>query len=75
MTFSQRGFHRQDVSTILGVVELTTGALLAVKPWAPEVCAVGSVLAIGLFVATLSLSKMLRCWVRPRGRWPMRCKR
>ena len=41
-------------SSILGVVELTTAALLAAKPWAPKISAVGSVLAVGLFVATLS---------------------
>jgi uncharacterized membrane protein YkgB len=28
--------------------------LLAVKPWAPRLSAVGSVIAIGLFIATLS---------------------
>jgi uncharacterized membrane protein YkgB len=41
-------------SSVLGVVELTTAALLAVKPWAPRASVVGSVLALGLFVATLS---------------------
>lgn len=41
-------------SSLLGVLELATAALLAVKPWFPRASAVGSVLAIGLFVATLS---------------------
>lgn len=41
-------------STVLGVVELSTAVLLAVKPWWPKVSALGSVAAIGLFVATLS---------------------
>lgn len=41
-------------SAILGVVEVVTAALLAVKPWWPRVSAVGSVIAIGLFVTTLS---------------------
>lgn len=41
-------------SSILGVIELTTAALLAVKPWWPRLSAVGSVFAIGLFLATLS---------------------
>jgi reactive chlorine resistance protein C len=41
-------------SSLLGVVELATAALLAVKPWWPRLSAVGSVLAIGLFVATVS---------------------
>ncbi len=41
-------------SALLGVLELATAALLAVKPWWPRVSAVGSVIAIGLFLATLS---------------------
>lgn len=41
-------------SSILGALELATAALLAVKPWLPRLSALGSVVAIGLFVATLS---------------------
>lgn len=41
-------------STALGVLELTVAALIAVKPWAPRFSAVGSVIAVGLFVSTLS---------------------
>jgi uncharacterized membrane protein YkgB len=35
-------------STLLGVLELATAVLLAVKPWWPRVSALGSVIAIGL---------------------------
>ena len=41
-------------SAVLGVVELTAAALIAVKPWAPRVSIVGSLMAVGMFVATLS---------------------
>ena len=41
-------------SAVLGVVELTTAVLIAVKPWAPKASIVGSLMAIGMFVATLS---------------------
>ena len=41
-------------SSMLGVLELATAALLAVKPWLPRLSALGSVVAIGLFTATLS---------------------
>jgi uncharacterized membrane protein YkgB len=41
-------------SAVLGVVELSTAMLLAVKPWFPRLSLVGSVLAIGLFLATVS---------------------
>lgn len=47
-------FSVNTFSALLGVLELTAAALLAVKPWWPRVSAVGSVIAIGLFVATLS---------------------
>ena len=41
-------------STLLGVLEVAAAVLLAVKPWWPKVSAVGSVIAIGLFGATIS---------------------
>lgn len=47
-------FSVTTFSTMLGVLELATAALLAVKPWLPRISALGSVLAVGLFVATLS---------------------
>lgn len=47
-------FSVTTFSTLLGVVEVATAVLLAVKPWWPRVSAIGSVMAAGLFVATLS---------------------
>lgn len=47
-------FSVTTFSALLGVVEVAAAALLAVKPWAPRLSAAGSVIAIGLFVATLS---------------------
>jgi reactive chlorine resistance protein C len=41
-------------STLLGVVEVSAAALLIVKPWWPRLSVVGSVIAVGLFVATIS---------------------
>jgi reactive chlorine resistance protein C len=41
-------------STLLGIVEMSAAVLLAVKPWWPRLSAVGSVIAVGLFVATIS---------------------
>ena len=41
-------------STLLGVVEVSTAVLLAVKPWSPRISVVGSVMAVGLFLATIS---------------------
>ena len=47
-------FSVTTLSALLGVVELTVAVLLAIKPAFPKLSALGSVLAIGLFVATIS---------------------
>jgi reactive chlorine resistance protein C len=47
-------FSVTTFSTLLGVVEVATAVLLAVKPWWPKISAVGSVIAVGLFLATIS---------------------
>lgn len=47
-------FSVTTLSALLGVVELTVAVLLAVKPRFPKLSAVGSVMAIGLFLATIS---------------------
>jgi reactive chlorine resistance protein C len=39
---------------LLGIAELTTAALLAVKPWFPKISVVGGVLAAAFFVGTMS---------------------
>jgi reactive chlorine resistance protein C len=41
-------------SALLGVVEITAAVLLAIKPLAPKLSIVGSLLAIVLFVSTIS---------------------
>jgi uncharacterized membrane protein YkgB len=47
-------FSVTTFSALLGVVEVAAALLLAVRPWLPRISAAGSVIAIGLFVATLS---------------------
>ena len=47
-------FSVHTFSALLGVFELTAAALLAVKPWWPRLSVIGSLMAILLFVATLS---------------------
>jgi uncharacterized membrane protein YkgB len=46
---SHRGF-----SAMLGVVEVTVAILIAARPFSPRASAVGSALAIGMFLTTLS---------------------
>jgi reactive chlorine resistance protein C len=47
-------FSVTTFSALLGVVEFATAVLIAVKPWSPKASAVGSMVAVGLFLATLS---------------------
>ncbi|HEX2284279.1 MAG TPA: DUF417 family protein [Mycobacterium sp.] len=47
-------FSVYTFSALLGVFELAAAVLLAVKPWWPKVSIGGSVLAIMLFLATIS---------------------
>jgi uncharacterized membrane protein YkgB len=46
---SHRGF-----SAVLGVVELTVAILIAARPFSPRATVVGSALAVGMFLTTLS---------------------
>src|SRR5262245_27887467 len=48
-TMSHRGF-----SAAIGVVELTLAILIAVRPLSPRAAVVGSALAVGMFLTTLS---------------------
>lgn len=47
-------FSVSTLSAMLGVFEIFTALLLAVKPLAPKISAAGSVFAVGLFLATIS---------------------
>ena len=47
-------FSVYTFSALLGVFEIAAAVLLVVKPWWPKVSIFGSLLAIALFVATIS---------------------
>ena len=47
-------FSVYTFSALLGVFEIAAAVLLVVKPWLPKVSVFGSLLAIALFVATIS---------------------
>lgn len=65
-------FSVRSFSAVLGVVELSTAALLAIKPWAPRASILGSILAIGLFLATLSfLVTTPGVWAAAAGGFPV----
>jgi uncharacterized membrane protein YkgB len=54
MSWAYSIFSVMTFSALLGVVEVAAAVLLAVKPWWPKISALGSIIAIGLFVATVS---------------------
>ena len=63
---SVRGF-----SAVLGVVEVGTALLIAARPFAPRACALGSLLAVGMFLTTLSfLVTTPGVWAADAGGFP-----
>src|SRR6516162_5225458 len=63
---SVRGF-----SALLGVVELLVAVLIALRPFSPRACALGSALAVGMFLTTLSfLATTPGVWEPSAGGFP-----
>jgi len=54
----------------LGVVELAIAILIALRPWSPKACAVGSVFAILMFLVTLSFLVTTPGWEPSLGGFP-----
>ena len=58
-------------SAMLGVVEVTIALLIAARPFSPRVSALGSALAVGMFLTTLSfLVTTPGVWVADAGGFP-----
>jgi uncharacterized membrane protein YkgB len=65
-TMSVRGF-----SAVLGVVEVSVAVLIAARPLSPLACALGSALAVGMFLTTLSfLATTPGVWEPSAGGFP-----
>jgi reactive chlorine resistance protein C len=64
-------FGVRGLSNLLGVTEILVGLLIASRPWLPRVSAVGSLLAVGMFLSTLSfLVTTPGAWVDELGGFP-----
>ena len=64
-------FGVRGMSNILGVTEILVGLLIAARPWFPRVSAVGSLMAVGMFLGTLSfLATTPGTWVSDLGGFP-----
>src|SRR5262245_28832041 len=55
MFWAYQLFSKGQFSAILGIVELLTAVLIAARPFSARLSAVGSALAVGMFLTTLSL--------------------
>jgi uncharacterized membrane protein YkgB len=54
MSWLYRVTSVQGASIVIGIVELTIAAMIALRRWLPGVSAVGGVMAIAMFLTTLS---------------------
>ena len=60
----------QAVSNLLGVTEIGAGLLIALRPWAPRLAALGSTVAVGMFLTTLTFLFTLPGWEASLGGFP-----
>jgi uncharacterized membrane protein YkgB len=61
---------RQAVSNLLGVTEITTGLLIALRPLSAKASAVGGALAVLTFLTTLTFLLSLPGWEKSLGGFP-----
>jgi reactive chlorine resistance protein C len=60
----------QTVSNFFGVVEISVAVMIALRPWAPKVTALGSALAVIMFLTALSFLFSLPGWEPSLGGFP-----
>jgi uncharacterized membrane protein YkgB len=60
----------QAFSNLLGCVEIATGVMIALRPVSATVSAIGSLLAVGTFLTTLSFLLSTRGWEPGLGGFP-----
>lgn len=70
MSWMYKFFSLQAASNVIGVAELSAALLIAIKPLAPKLSALGSVLAVFTFLATLSFMFSLPGWEESLGGFP-----
>jgi reactive chlorine resistance protein C len=60
----------QAASNFFGVVEVMVAVMIAVRPWVPKISALGSALAVIIFLMTLSFLFSLPGWEPSLGGFP-----
>lgn len=70
MSWMYRVFSVQATSNVIGVTELVAALLIAIRPLAPKVSVVGSLIAVLTFLATLTFLFSLPGWEKSLGGFP-----
>jgi len=70
MSWMYKVFSFQATSNIIGVAEITAAVLIAIRPLSAKLSAVGSVLAVCTFLATLTFLFSLPGWEKSLGGFP-----
>lgn len=70
MSWMYKVFSLQTTSNIIGVVEITAATLIAIRPLSAKLSAVGSMLAVFTFLATLTFLFSLPGWEKSLGGFP-----
>jgi uncharacterized membrane protein YkgB len=71
LAWTYRAFGVQGLSNLLGVTEILVALMIAARPWWPRVSALGSLLAVGMFLTTLSfLVTTPGIWAAEAGGFP-----
>jgi uncharacterized membrane protein YkgB len=70
MSWLYRILSLQATSNLIGVAELTAAVLIAIRPLAPKLSAIGSVLAVFTFLTTLTFLFSLPGWEKSLGGFP-----
>lgn len=70
MSWMYKFLSLQVTSNVIGVTELCAALLIAIKPLSPKLSAVGSVLAVFTFLATLTFLFSLPGWEKSLGGFP-----
>lgn len=63
-------FSVQATSNLIGVAEITAGVLIGLRPWSAMACVLGSLMAIGTFVITLTFLFSTPGWESSLGGFP-----
>lgn len=63
-------FSVQATSNLIGVAEVLAGVLIALRPWSPRACVLGSLMAVATFTITLTFMLSTPGWEASLGGFP-----